>query len=270
MHSTSFSIRRSPARWALLSALSLSLSAATPADEASFDRSLEEQKQASGPSRSSSHVAIFGGTTQDQSADMEILGVPYDLQSVGGSVHAGIRVGYEWRGRRYPVTTGLEFEGSLMSTELNGTANDQFVGSLMDDSISSFHTDMNAVMFFFNGRLELDLARYRARVGPVLSRFSPYVGGGVGGAQFWFNNTTLTTVDGTSLPNAAPFATDQFVFGHQLFAGTEFRLSHKVSIFGEYKSVNFDSFEDTNNLEHSSWLAGVKLHYDKKKEAEEE
>lgn len=234
----------------------------------SAQKSLDEEKSAE-RSRKSSSVAIFGGTTQDQSADMQIEGIPYDLDSVGGSVHMGIRVGYEWRARRWPIATGLEFEGSFLSTELNGDVDPSFAGSLEDESITSFHTDMNSVMFFFNGRISLDLRRYRARVGPFLSKLRPYGGGGVGGAQIWFNNTDLTTLDPESTANAAPFATDQFVFGHQWFAGVEYRVNDKVTVFGEFKEINLDSFEETNDLKHSSWLAGVKINYDHKVEADE-
>ena len=129
---------------------------------------------------------------------------------------------------------------------------------------------MNAALFFLNGRLSLDLRRHRARVGTFLSKLRAYGGGGIGGAQFWFRNTTYETFDGISLPNATPFSTDQFVFGYQFFGGLEYRLSDKVHLFGEYKHIHFDSFEETNELEYGSWLGGIKINYDKKKRPEEE
>ncbi len=232
--------------------------------------SLDEQRGKDGRSRESSHISVFGGTTQHQDGDVQILGVPYTLSDTSGQAHIGIRIGHEWRARKWPIATALEFEGSFLTSELNGSVDPSLLPTLSGDSIASFHTDMNAALFFLNGKISLDLRRHRARVGPLLSKLRPYVGGGLGGAQFWFRNTTYTTVDGVSLPNATPFSTDQFVFGWQMFGGLEYRVSDKVHIFGEYKHIHFDSFEETNELEHSSWVGGVKINYDKKKRSDEE
>lgn len=243
--------------------------AASPGGDVAF-KTLDDQRSSGARSRESTHVSFFGGTTQNQSGDVQIMGIPYDLADKAGQAHIGIRIGHEWRGRRWPIATALEFEGSFLSSELNGTVDPGSLASLTNDSITSFHSDMNAAMFFLNGKISLDLRRHRARVGTFLSKLRPYAGAGVGGAQFWFRNTTYTTLDGVSLPNATPFATDQFVFGWQAFGGFEYRVSHKVHLFGEYKFIHFDSFEETNELEHSSWVAGVKINYDKKKKADEE
>ena len=46
-------------------------------------------------------------------------------------------------------------------------------------------------------------------------------------------------------------------------------MNDKVTVFGDIKEINLDSFEETNDLKHSSGLAGVTINYDHKVEADE-
>ena len=131
---------------------------------------------------------------------------------------------------------------------------------------------MNLVYFLFNGRVALDLWRYRARIGKNLARIKPYIGGGVGGGQLWYRNVTTSSVGmsadpaSTTLSSSDPFSTDQFVLAYQWFAGVEIKLTEKVSIFGERRSITFEDVVEVNDLQLDTWQAGVKISYDKKVE----
>ena len=221
------------------------------------------------------YVGAFGGNTQSQSANVTIGGLGFDLQETDGAMLMGIEVGYSWKSKKLPVEFGMEFEGSFMSSEMNGTINEDFVGSVTDetavgtdavfgdDSVVSYHTDMNAVMFLLNGSITLDLKRYRARLGKWVTGFRPYFGGGVGGAQLWFRNTTTTTQNPEAVASVAPFSVDQFVLAHQLFGGIEYAVNDRVAFYAEYRTLSLATFDEVEDFKTSSWIGGIRIRYDK-------
>lgn len=131
-------------------------------------------------------------------------------------------------------------------------------------------TDANAAVFLLNAYIALDLHRYRARLGPILSRVKPYAGAGVGGAQFWFRNTeVLATPEDFGTP-LSPFATDEFVFATKYFAGVEYAITRKFSAYAEYQRFGFHDFDDLDDIYADFWVGGVKWYYDAQDELSDE
>jgi len=222
--------------------------------------------------KAGSYVGVFGGNTQSQEAEVAIGGYPFDFIPTDGSFLMGFEVGYTWDMRRVPLETAIGFEGSFLSTELNGTiaGDEAFVGSLLDSDVVGFHTDMNAVTFLLKGQVTLDLSRYRARLGRWVTGFRPYFGLGIGGAQLWFQNTVATAKNPDSLPSSAPFSIDEFVGARQVFGGLEYNVSEKLSFYAEYRDLSFASFSDeVSDFSTSSWIGGVRIRYDAQKPKEE-
>ena len=129
------------------------------------------------------------------------------------------------------------------------------------DGLISFRTDLNAVLFMLNGSVTLDLRRYRARIGPYLSNIRPYLGYGIGGAQLWFRNTESVTKDPTKQPSVSVFEMDEFVFARQFFAGVEYNVNNRFSIYGEYRKLELEDFGPASNFETESWMAGLRMRY---------
>ncbi|HEY6565418.1 MAG TPA: outer membrane beta-barrel protein [Pirellulaceae bacterium] len=219
-----------------------------------------------------SYVGVFGGETQSQSADVVVGGYPFELSPSDGSFVMGFEVGYTWDMKRVPLETAIGFEGSFLSTEMNAAiaGNDAFVGSLLDSDVVAVHTDMNAVTFLLKGQITLDLSRYRARLGRWVTGFRPYFGMGIGGSQLWFRDTETTTKNPDSMPTSAPFGMDEFVGAWQITGGLEYAVNEKLSFYAEYRELSLDSFSDeVSDYSTSSWVAGVRIHYDAQKPKEE-
>ncbi len=222
--------------------------------------------------KAGSYVGVFGGNTQSQEAELLVNGYPFELIPTDGSFQMGFEVGYTWDMKRVPIETAIGFEGSFLSTEMNGliSGDEAFVGSLLDTDVVGFHTDMNAVTFLLKGQITLDLSRYRARLGPWITGLRPYFGMGIGGSQLWFRNTVTSTKSPAALAAAAPFSMDEFVGAQQVFGGLEYTVSEKLSIYAEYRKLSFATFSDeVSDFSTSSWVGGVRLRYDAQKPKEE-
>ncbi len=234
------------------------------------EKKLGEESQSK--SKSGSYAGVFGGNTQSQTAAVLVGGYPFELIPTDGSLLMGFEVGYTWDMKRIPVETALGFEGSFLSSEMNGviSGDEAFVGSLLDTDVVAFHTDMNAATFLLKGQITLDLSRYRARLGRWATGFRPYFGMGIGGAQLWFRNTVNTTKNPDSLPTAAPFSMDAFVGAQQVFGGLEYNVNEKLSAYAEYRELSFATFSDeVADFSTSSWVVGVRIRYDARKPKEE-
>ncbi|MEM6911189.1 MAG: hypothetical protein AAF555_06355 [Verrucomicrobiota bacterium] len=243
-------------------------------------KSLEAEDAASnyGP-----YVGIFGGTTQSQGGERPIIGTnTYDLIESSGDLIAGIEVGHSWKNKRFPLEAHLEFEGSFLSSQVEGQIDSVSLLTASGSDIGYFVRDFNAAIFMLNGGLGLDLWRYRARIGPVLARLRPYVGAGFGGAQVWFRDPNSTgtgttsglTVDGLATQNAggtpsatntnpstSAFSTDQFVFAWQSYFGIEYRWSKKLSIYSEWRQLTLEDIENVPEYESENIVAGIRLRY---------
>ena len=256
------------------------------------EANLKETLDAKAKKKYGPYVGIFGGSSQSQSMGLALTypdgrTFQYAPGDESGNAIAGFEVGYQWRQKRLPLELGLEFEAFFMNTEARGALPGQaplgvttlpppFPGApattvvepyapgpldIPADGLISFRTDLNAVLFMLNGSVTLDLRRYRARIGPYLSNIRPYLGYGIGGAQLWFRNTESVTKDPTKQPSVSVFEMDEFVFARQFFAGVEYNVNDRFSIYGEYRKLELEDFGPASNFETESWMAGLRMRY---------
>ncbi|MEM9480913.1 MAG: hypothetical protein AAGA58_14760 [Verrucomicrobiota bacterium] len=230
------------------------------------DKKIGDKKQKSMRGNS---FSIWGGVTQGQDGRPVVDMTPFGVDDRASDFIMGFDIDYWWKMKKFPIQTGIGFEGSFMATELAATRD------FLDTSVvppaeasDSFSANANGAIFLLNAHIALDLHRYRARL-RGLSRLKPYVGGGVGGAQFWFRDT-VTMYDPSSTVMSTPFAVDEFVFAYKYFAGVEVMVNEKVSVFAEYQNYFFDGLDNVKDLEVGSWVGGIKLIYEAKTDLEEE
>lgn len=226
---------------------------------------LEQKKSKYGP-----YVGVFAGSTTGQDADLEIDYVDktlhYDTLDDDGNVFFGLEVGYAWR-TKYYFEFALEFEALFSTTEVNGLLNDSAnkkVG-LSDTDLASVKADMSYAAFLLNGVVTLDLKRLRPYIGTFATRFRPYLGAGVGGAQIWYRNQTYQSVgDAFGTPTAAaaaPFGIDEFVGAYQYFGGLEVTLTEKLSAYAEFRRLYFAKTNDLRSFSTDVFLGGFHIRY---------
>lgn len=272
----------------ILSVTTAALCGLSLAGEANLKEAIEAKaKKKYGP-----YVGVFGGSSQAQSVNLALTypdGRTFNYRSSDdtGNAIAGFEVGYQWKQKRLPLELGLEFESFFMNSEIRGslpgeqqlgvaTLPPPFPGAppttvvepyfptadqIPSDGLVSFQTDLNAVLFMLNGSITLDLKRYRARLGPYLSRVRPYLGYGIGGAQLWFRETQTVTKDPTKSASVSVFEMDEFVFAQQFFAGVEYNINDRFSVYGEYRRLDLADFGPASDYRHESWMAGLRLRY---------
>jgi Outer membrane protein beta-barrel domain len=244
------------------------------------------------------YVGVSGGVTQSQSLHAEPGGASFTLSESDGHFWLGIEIGYAWRTKWF-VEPALEFEALFIDNELtahrdNPPSREQLdppanadpdtiaAATPLRSQLGSFSTDMFSVAFLVNGVLTLDLRKLKPHVGKWVTRLRPYVGGGIGGAQVWFRNTTLQSVDEFVQPGPpdpdpdSPFieprnrtvtantvlSQDQFVFAYQLFAGLELAITEKVMLYLEYRKIAFSKLDDDiTDFENELFGGGVRIRY---------
>jgi opacity protein-like surface antigen len=231
-------------------------------------KSIESIKQDQGAKRKyGPYVGVMAGGIYGHEADVLIGGVGYPLNDFDNGSTYGIEVGYTWRDKKWPISFSAEFEATFMSSELSGTADEATLAALAGTGLASYHTDMNAVFFMFNGAVSLDLYRYRARIGKVLAGMKPYIGGGIGGGQIWFRNTTTQSKDqflGVNTLTAAdqnPFSIDEFVSAWQWFGGIEYCWKDRYCVYAEYKEFHIGELEDMSDYISKGYAIGFKYRY---------
>lgn len=233
-------------------------------------KSLQPLEAKATKKKGGAYVGVFVGNTISQSTEMSIdyvdHSLSYDVLDDSDNLIAGFEVGYEWR-TRYPVTIGLEFEAFYGSSEINALAStqaNQGVPILLSDA-ATIKTDASYVAFMLNGTFALDLRRYRPQLGPIIPRFRPYLGAGIGGAQLWYRNQKIQTYgDILAIPtasSASPFSLDEFVFAYQVFGGLEYKVNEKFGIYGEFRRLNFAKTNDLGKFETDMLLGGIHIHY---------
>lgn len=261
------------------------------------EQDLRSLEQAKGKKKGGgAYVGVFGGSSQGQSAELAITYLngsefKYDLTNRSGDAMMGFEVGYSWKQKKLPLELGLEFEAFYMTTEITGQLPGEnplnvittvtpppFPGfpetistvtepynpgpnQIPADGLVGFRTDMNGVQFMLNASATLDLRRYRPRIGKYLSNVRPYLGYGVGGAQLWFRNTTTTVKDPQKAPSVSVFEIDEFVFAKQFFAGVEYNINNRFSVYAEYRKLSLEDFDVVSDYETETWIAGIRLHY---------
>lgn len=249
----------------VLALCSLPVEAGTELALKSLKKSDEEQQSKYGP-----YVGIFGGqsTGQDASMTIDYIGrsLDYDVSDWDGNFLMGFEIGYSWKTRRF-LEFGLEFEGLFSGTDLQtyaiGESGDGTGVQLSD--VYQAAADMNFAAFMFNGVVNLDLRKLRPRVGTFISNLRPYVGAGIGGAQVWFREQRVVTVgDAFGTPTAAastPFGLDQFVFAYQAFAGLEYQLKEKFSIYAEYRWFRMTEVDVLDEFKTEYFIGGLRYRY---------
>jgi opacity protein-like surface antigen len=262
-------------RTALYGGLFALMGAALMAGEIDL-KSIESIKQDQGAKRKyGPYVGVLGGGVYGHEAEVVIGGVGFPLNDFDNGSLYGIEVGYTWRDKKLPVSFSAEFEATFMSTELSGaktaeelTAVDPATGlPSAGTTLAGYHTDMNAVFFMFNGAISLDLYRYRARIGRFLAGMKPYIGGGIGGGQIWFRNTTTQSKDqflGVNPLTAAdqnPFSIDEFVSAWQWFGGIEYCWKDRYCVYAEYREFHVGELEDMNDYVSKGYALGFKYRY---------
>lgn len=219
--------------------------------------------------KSGAYVGVFAGTTISQDADMELQyvgrSIDYNVADHSGDLLVGMEVGYSWK-TRYPVEVGLEFEGFFGSTEINSFASDPGAQEppRQRSDVASAQADLNYVVFMLNGIVTVDLRKF-PQLGPIVPRFRPYAGGGIGGAQLFYRNQRLQTVgDLASTPTApsvTPFGIDEFVFASQIFLGVEYKVNEKLGIYGEFRRLYFAKTNDLDSFHTDVVIGGLHLRY---------
>jgi opacity protein-like surface antigen len=124
---------------------------------------------------------------------------------------------------------------------------------------------MNSLFFTLNGTFALDLWRYRARIGPVLAGFRPYIGGGFGGGQVWFRNPQAISVSqaggGNTSATETPFNIDEFINTWNWYAGLEWSWKDQYSLFAEYRMSTLGDLDELRGFETSGYLIGFRYRY---------
>ena len=248
------------------SALILALSGAAAGAELDLKslQPIESKKKKSG-----AYVGVFAGTTISQAAEMELQyvgrSIDYNVADHKSDLLVGLEVGYSWK-TPYPVEVGLEFEGFFGSTELNSFAaapGPQELPRQLSD-VATANADLNYVVFMLNGTLTADLRKF-PQLGPIMPRFRPYLGAGIGGAQLFYRNQEVQTegdLTGTpTAPSVTPFGIDEFVFASQLFVGLEYKVTEKVGIYGEFRRLYFAKTNDLDSFHTDVAIGGLHLRY---------
>lgn len=225
---------------------------------------VEDKKKKGG-----AYVGVFAGSTISQDADMNLQYVgrslDYNVRDHSGDLLVGLEVGYSWK-TRYPVEVGIEFEGFFGSTEINSAVTPAGAAEppRQPSDVATANADMNYVVFMLNGIVTVDMRKF-PNAGPILPRFRPYVGAGIGGAQLFYRNQELQTVGdlaGTpTAPSVTPFGIDEFVFASQIFAGVEYKVTEKLGVYAEFRRLYFAKTNDLDGFHTDLAVGGVHLRY---------
>jgi len=211
------------------------------------------------------YVGMAAGASFGQSGEVTIGGRSFPLNDVDGSAMVSIEVGKSWKMKRLPIQGSVDFKGTYMATNLQGTIGN-FNGAPATGDVVSYEADMNSLMFTLNASLALDLYRYRARIGKFFAGFRPYVGAGLGGGQVWYRNAVARSDSqvnhgGALPPTSNPFAVDEFINAWNWYAGVEWTLKDQYSVFFEYRDTNFGDLEELTGYSTDGYLLGFRYRY---------
>jgi opacity protein-like surface antigen len=222
-------------------------------------KSLKKEKKKYGP-----YVGVFGGATTGHDGDTVLGAFDYDLADADGSAVFGIEVGYSWR-TRYLLEFAVEFEGLFSSSQLDTTFGSGNTGSPAMGDVATASADLNYAAFMLNGVVNLDLRRLQPRIGRFVTRFRPYFGLGIGGAQVWYRNQSVATFGDLAgiptAPTSSPFLIDEFVLATQLFGGLEVRVNDKVGFYAEYRQLMLSKLDELTDYSTEMWLGGIRVRY---------
>lgn len=207
------------------------------------------------------YVGVSMGATTGQEGTARIGRFKSEIEDTDGAAVFSMEVGKSWRMRRWPLMFSLDAEGTFTATSLQGTV----PGATAPADVASYEADMNSLFFTLNGTFSLDLWRYRARIGPVLAGFRPYIGGGFGGGQVWYRNATTTSVSqaggGTITANESPFTIDEFINAWNWYAGLEWTWKDQYSVFAEYRKTMVGDLDNLRDFSTSGYAVGFRYRY---------
>jgi len=207
------------------------------------------------------YAGSAGGEDTNLFLDYTTHKLEYDVLNSGNNFLMGFEVGYAWQ-TRYFVEFALSFEGMFSSSEFDAILKDTPTGNA---DIARAKTDLNYVTFLLNGQLTLDLERLKPRLGNFVTRFRPYVGGGIGGSQIWFRNQDIFTVGdlaGTPTdPDVNVFDVDQFVLAYQFSGGLEVRVNDRLDAYVEYRELVLEGLDEIGDFESGMVIGGLQYRY---------
>ncbi|MEM8953708.1 MAG: hypothetical protein AAGD22_06120 [Verrucomicrobiota bacterium] len=205
------------------------------------------------------YVGVKAGASTEQSYRIEIEGAPFEIIPRDGDAIFGFEIGNQWRHKTLPIDYALEFEGTFWSGEMNGTRSPSATPP-EGSNVTDYSTDIFGATFMVNGQLGLNFRQFAPRIGKPISRIHPYIGGGIGGTQLWFRDTTLTTANPDVNPTATIFASDAFVGTYQYYAGFEYFFNDDVSLYFEHRVVRLEDFDDeVSDYKTKSNVGGLRI-----------
>jgi len=213
-------------------------------------------------------VAVFGGVDLAQEGNMTGHGaafpgsLSFDPSDRIGGVF-GAKLGYTWPGWRkgpgfdgdttrqvddhFTLLPSIEYEFLYLNRELDGQAAG---GERVD-------TDFTASVFSVNPILRAQYYMFR-----------PYVGFGVGGAYLEAHGPEFVSPGGVVSRNSG--TPDDIALALQAIAGTDVFITKHISLFGEYKFLNFldpnfstptVEFKAKDFISENLLTAGIRYHF---------
>jgi opacity protein-like surface antigen len=183
--------------------------------------------------RDDSSFGLGGGNVLDVSHDHKISGF------------GGIKLGYVFGSGTFRPTIEEDIYYNGISSRVSGRVNGTEVLN------SNFTANTGAFMTNFIGRFSLGNGR-----------FQPYVGAGVG-AYYGGSNDLTANVNGVNSVISKGRSGGNFAW--QAIAGSDYYLTPKLSIFGEYKYLNYNNlggeFGGQHSLGQSLVGGGVRVHF---------
>jgi opacity protein-like surface antigen len=186
------------------------------------------------------YIGIFGGGGVSGDTDISQLGTVFFIEADGGplAVHAsgrlesdsvwfaGVQIGHEWSSGS-GVVPAFELEGIYLDTGDRSAILQNPNVRLEEQTFDTvFPTDTS--IFLANFALSFPMSR----------TVTPYVGGGLGGAQIDVDGATSIQLDpaepGLNHFNAGPDST-AWTFAAQAKAGIRVALGRSAFVFGEYR-----------------------------------
>jgi opacity protein-like surface antigen len=157
----------------------------------------------------------------------------------------GIKLGYVFGSGTFRPTIEEDIYYNGISSELSGRVNGAQVLH------SNFTANTGAFMTNFIGRFSLGNGR-----------FQPYLGAGVG-AYYGATNDLTANVNGVNTVIGKGRSGGNFAW--QAIAGSDYYLTPKLSVFGEYKYLNYNhlggEFTGVHNVGQSLIGAGLRVHF---------
>lgn len=201
------------------------------------------------------YVGAFGGVLYSDSTKLTQQGTAFFIEAQGGPLavlaegrakrnstgFAGVQIGYEWAQcphfigcTNWSITPAAELEAYFFSHNKRGHLINPTERIPEHDFVDSFHMRMgvglvNAVFYLNN---------------PCFSKFTPYVGGGIGATHLSLRNAKSIQVDPpeegvnhfNSKRNDCSWA-----FAAQAKVGLRYNICDSIHIFGEYRYLYVDS-----------------------------